>query len=258
MKSRLEEIGIRLLLIARLVPLVRAFNRFVRFIAFGSHRLEFLCDWGGYRHPPEWFDHFFDQYWRWKYTRNPMSWERGVFATLAMPEAGRVLDLCCGGGFFSYHFYSRRASSIVAVDFDPKAINHAQRNFAAPNVEFVCADIREAMPSGPFDTIVWNAAIEHFTQDEISALLTAIRSRLAPNGILTGYTIVEKDDGKAHPDHEYEFKSDRDLAELLRPFFPNVSVISTKWRDQLEERENLYFFASQAAPLPFEGLRSFA
>lgn len=257
MRSRLEEIRTRFLLVLRLVPLLRAFNRFVRSFAAASHRAEFLCDWGGFRHPPEWFDHLIEQYWRWTYTRNPMSWERGVFATLAMPEGSRVLDLCCGGGFFSYHFYSRRASLIVAVDFDPRAISHAQRNFATANIEFLCADIRTGMPKGPFDAIVWNAAIEHFTQDEISALLATIKSRLTPIGILTGYTIVEKEGGKAHPDHEYEFKSGGDLADLLRPFFANVAVLSTKWRDQLEERENLYFFASQTTPLPFEGLKSY-
>lgn len=107
------------------------------------------------------------------------------------------------------------------------------------------------MPAGPFDTIVWNAAIEHFTQSEITALLTAIKVRLAPNGVLTGYTLVEKESGKSHPDHEYEFKSQQDLADLLRPFFANVRVFSTKWRDQLEERENLYFFASDEKKLPF-------
>lgn len=97
------------------------------------------------------------------------------------------------------------------------------------------------MPRGPFDTVIWNAAIEHLTQAEIAALLTAIKRRLAPSGILTGYTLIEKETGKSHPDHEYQFKSQQDLIEVLRPFFANVRVLSTMWRDQVEERENLYF-----------------
>jgi SAM-dependent methyltransferase len=250
-RSHLENTGIRFLLALRLVPLVRALNRFLRYFAAATHRVEFLCDWGGLRDPPEWFDHLLDQYWRWRYTRNPMSWERGIFAALVMPEGCRILDLCCGGGFFSYHFYSSRAATIVAVDFDPQAIAHARRNWKARNIEFLCADIRTDMPIGPFDTIVWNAAIEHFTLSEIIALLTAIKARLAPNGVLTGYTLVEKESGKSHPDHEYEFKSQHDLEDLLRPFFVNVTVLDTKWRDQLEERENLYFFASDRKKLPF-------
>jgi SAM-dependent methyltransferase len=249
--SLIEEIGIRFLLALRLVSVIRGINRVLRRVTAYSHHVEFLCDWGGFRRPPEWFDHLFEQYWRWRYTRNPMSWERGVFATLVMPEGARILDLCCGGGFFSYHFYSSRASSVIGVDFDPKAIAHARRNFSAQNIEFVCGDIRTDMPIGPFDTIVWNAAIEHFTQAEIASLITAIKARLAPTGILTGYTLVEKESGKSHPDHEYEFKSQQDLADLLRPFFVNVTVLDTKWRDQLEERENLYFFASDTQNLPF-------
>jgi SAM-dependent methyltransferase len=233
-RSTLEDIIIRFLLALKLVPLVRALNRGVRRFAAATHRLEFLCDWGGLCHPPEWFDHLLDQYWRWRYTRNPMSWERGIFAALVMPEGCRVLDLCCGGGFFSYHFYSRRASSVIGVDFDPRAISHARRQFALSNVEFRCADIRNDMPNGPFDTIVWNAAIEHFTEGEITALLTAIKVRLAPNGALTGYTLVEKESGKSHPDHEYEFKSKQDLVDLLRPFFANVTVFNGETKSRSE------------------------
>jgi len=232
-----------------LEPVIRLANRCLRRLTATGHKLEYLMDWGGARKPPEWFDHLTDQYWKWRHTRNPMSWERGVFAALAIPQGCRLLDLCCGGGFFDYHFYSSRASQIVAVDFDLKAIAHAEEHFKAPNIQFVCADIRTHMPLGDFDTIIWNAAIEHFTQAEIASLLQMVRARMRRGGILTGYTIVERDTGKAHPDHEYEFKSKDDLAAVLRPFFSNVTILETKWKDQFEERENLYFFASDG-PLP--------
>lgn len=243
--------GIKLILALRLEAAIRAINRSLRWAAARGHRLEYLFDWGGFRAPPEWFDHLTDQYWRWHFTRNPMSWERGVFAALAMPQGSRVLDLCCGGGFIAYHFYSGRASSVLAVDFDPKAITHAQRNFKAPNLEFRCADIRTDMPPGSFDTIVWNAAIEHFTEVEIATLLSAIKQRLAVGGILAGYTIAEQATGKSHPDHEYEFKSKQDLSDILRPYFSNVLIFDTHWGDIYEERDNLYFYASEA-PLPFD------
>ena len=250
-KEALTNYGIKAILALHLESTVRGFNRLMRRAAARSHHLEFLLDWGGYRKPPEWFDHLTDQYWRWHVTRNPMSWERGVFATLAMPQGGRVLDLCCGGGFIPYHFYAGRAAAVLAVDFDPAAIAHAQKNFQAPNLEFRCADIRSAMPAGPFDTIVWNAAIEHFTDVEITALLSAIKQRLCSTGILAGYTIVERADGKSHPDHEYEFTSKEDLARVLRPYFKHVTVFETRWQDMFEERRNLYFYASDA-PVPFD------
>ncbi len=231
-------------------PFVKMMNRLLRALTFWGHWLQFQVEWRFAPHPPEWFDHTIDQHWRWDFTRNPMSWERGVFGALAMKQGGRVLDLCCGGGFFSYHFYSLRASKIIAVDFDPLATRHATKNFKAANLEFRCADIRTGMPEGSFDNVVWDAAIEHFTEQEIADVLRQIKQRLGATGILTGYTIVERDE-KSHPDHEYEFKSKADLARILTGNFGNIRVFETKWSDPLEERHNLYFYASDAA-LPFE------
>lgn len=250
-RKAIARFGIALILALHLEPCVRLINRWMRRMSAHGHHLEFLIDWGGFRAPPEWFDHLTDQYWKWHVTRNPMSWERGVFAALAMPQGSRVLDLCCGGGFITYHFYAGRASSVLAVDFDPKAITHARRNFRASNLEFRCVDIRTDMPPGSFDTVVWNAAIEHFTEAEIAMLLSAIKQRLVATGVLAGYTIIEKATGKSHPDHEYEFKSKQDLANMLQPHFANVLVFDTEWRDIYEERINLYFFASEAS-LPFD------
>jgi SAM-dependent methyltransferase len=231
---------------------VKALNRILRHVSTWTHHLQFQIEWRYANHPPEWFDHYLDQYWRWPYSRNPMSWERGIFGALAMKPGCRVLDLCCGGGFFSYHFYSLRASKVIAVDLDPIATQHARRNFIAPNLEYRCADVRTGMPAGKFDNVVWDAAIEHFTEAEISAILGQIKGRLGSDGILSGYTIVERDE-KSHPDHEYEFKSKADLAQILKPHFKNLRVFETQWSDALEARHNLYFYASDRA-LPFDDL----
>ena len=229
---------------------VKAINGGLRCLSAAGHWLQFQIEWRYSPHPPEWFDHLIEQHWRWHVTRNPMTWERGVFGAFAMKQGSRVLDLCCGGGFVSYHFYSSRASKIIAVDFDPLATQHAKRNFKAPNLEFRCADIRTGMPEGSFDNVFWDAAIEHFTEAEIAEILTQIKQRLGSSGILSGYTIVERDE-KSHPDHEYEFKSKSDLAQILTKHFANIRVFETQWSDQLEARHNLYFYASDG-PLPFD------
>ena len=36
-----------------------------------------------------------------------------------------MLDLCCGDGFNSFYFYSLRAASVTAIDFDREAIRWA-------------------------------------------------------------------------------------------------------------------------------------
>ena len=164
-----------------------------------------------------------------------------------MRQGARVLELCCGDGFNAHHFYSIRAGSIVSVDFDPEAIRAAQRNFEAPNVAYRVADIRTQMPEGTFDNIVWDAAIEHFTEAEIRQLMTAIKSRLTRGGVVSGYTIVEREAGKSHHEHEYEFKSKEDLLRLLQPYFRNVRIFETIY----PSRHILYFFAGDA-DLPFD------
>jgi cyclopropane fatty-acyl-phospholipid synthase-like methyltransferase len=141
----------------------------------------------------------------------------------------------------------------LSVDFDPKAIDYARKHFRAENVTYELADIRTQMPNGIFDNIVWDAAIEHFTETEIADVMANIKQRLTPTGILSGFTIVERSDGKKMlPHHEYEFKSKDDLARFFRPHFQNVKVFETIYPD----RHNLYFWASDGI-IPFmEGWKS--
>jgi SAM-dependent methyltransferase len=136
---------------------------------------------------------------------------------------------------------------VLSVDFDPRAIRYARKNFKAPNVTYQIADIRTQMPEGVFDNVIWDTAIEHFTEGEIAVLMTDIKRRLIPGGVLSGHTIVERPDGqKMLPHHEYEFRSKEDLARFFAPHFKNVRVFETIY----PERHNLYFWASDGT-LPF-------
>lgn len=224
---------------------IKAVNRGLRALTARGHRLQMSMEW---RLPPnpEWFDHFIDQHAQWSQTRIPFCWERGIFNLLAIKPGASVLELCCGDGFNAHHFYSIRANRIHSIDFDPAAIAHAQKNFRAPNVSYTTGDIRKDLPSGAWDNIIWDAAIEHFTEIEIALLMNAIRQRLKQGGTLSGYTILEAEQ-KQHHDHEYEFKSKQDLARMLKPHFQNVLV----WQTDYPTRRNLYFFASDG-PLPFD------
>jgi len=165
-----------------------------RWVSSAYHRL-FLVQWGIYP-LPEFYEHKIGMFWAWGPTRQAYWVERGVFSLLTMKQGCKVLELCSGDGFNAHHFYSCRAGSVLAVDFDPKAISYARRNFKAPNVTYEVADIRTQMPDGPFDNIVWDGAIEHFTEQEILDLVGAIKKRLAPNGAVSGYTFVEASTGK--------------------------------------------------------------
>jgi len=103
------------------------------------------------------------------------------------------------------------------------------------------------MPSGKFKNVVWDAAIEHFTPTEIGKIMSEIKDRLTPDGILSGYTIVEKSPGVQQlSHHEYEFKDKNDLMRFLAPHFRNINVFETIFPD----RHNLYFWASDES-IPF-------
>jgi len=235
----------------KLVPLIRFHNRMLRKVNRFFHKLQFVLEWR--LSNPEYFEHQMDLNWKWHETRSAYPMERGVFSGFALrndsPPKGATLDLCCGDGFYSYYFYSKRSAKVVGIDFDPQAINFAIRNYQiAGNIDFIVGDIRSDIPDGPFDNIVWDAAIEHFTELEIKGLVGRIKAELKSDGILSGYTIVESEHGGKHlHQHEYEFHNKEDLARFLSPHFRNVQVFSTTYPD----RTNLYFYASDSL-LPFE------
>jgi SAM-dependent methyltransferase len=226
--------------------LIRKINGVLRRVTAFTHQIQFLIEWG-IQPTPVWFDHFLDQYYLWRRSRTPLGWERGIFSLLAMRQGARVLELCCGDGFNAYHFYSIRASSIVAVDYDPEAIQFARRHFVAPNIRYEVADIRTAMPSGPFDNIIWDAGIDYLTEQEINKVMADIKSRLAEGGILSGYTILEFGSGNYRHGNQYDFMSKEDLLRFLQPHFENVRVFETIYPN----RHNLYFFAGNSE-LPFD------
>jgi len=226
---------------------LRRINRVVRMFSAGMHAIQYKVDWE-MSHVPEWYDHYLDLSYGWTKNRNPLWVERGVFSSLVLKQGVNLLELCCGDGFNTYHFYSIKAHKIIAVDFDESALKHANIFNKAENIEFIFCDIRKEIPQGKFDNIIWDAAIEHFTPDEIDGIIKTIKKRLAVNGVLNGYTIVEKSDGtKSLSHHEYEFQSKEDLIRFLNPHFQNVKVFETIY----PMRHNLYFYASDHV-LPFD------
>ena len=229
-----------------IVATVRWMNFGVRKFSALTHRFQFLVEWSVDN--PEYFDHNIDLYSSWHRSRESFPLERGVFSSFALSPNSNVLDLCCGDGFNSFYFYSLRAASVTAVDFDREAIRWAKRNYTAKNLIFNVGDIRTDIPDGPFDNIVWDAAVEHFTESEICSIMERIKTVLDPNGTLSGYTIIEPADGGKHlHQHEYEFHSKEDLSRFLSPHFKNVHIFETIF----PTRTNLYFYATDGL-LPFE------
>ena len=227
------------------ISAVKFLNVLMRKATAATHFLQYALQWG-WEPKPEWFDHFLDQHWQMS-AKNISLWvERGVFSRMLLKPGGRLLEICCGDGFNARHFYSSAAATVTAIDFDEDAIPHAKRYNSAPNITYLQRDIRKGLPAGPFDNIVWDAAIEHFTEQEIDRLLKEIISLLGDTGIISGYTLTVRDDGrKSNALHEYEFRDKDDLRRFFTPHFKYVKV----WETIYPTRHNLYFAASQQ---PFE------
>jgi methylase of polypeptide subunit release factors len=130
-------------------PLMRLAESYLRrFYTFDTQRL-----WESPHPPPEWFDHRANLF-RWSELRLPYWVERGAYSCEPMFSGCRVLDLCCGDGFYAYYFYSSIASRIDAVDRDPKAIRHAKKWHHHPNIQFVQLDaVSDAFPMAEYDVI---------------------------------------------------------------------------------------------------------
>jgi phospholipid N-methyltransferase len=230
--------GPRALLFRLLVPPIRAGNRLIRSITSHTHRFQLRVE-GVLRPQSEWFDHYVDSNWQWGATGRSSFVERGVFSNLVVRPGANVLELCSGDGFNTKHFYSGRATRVVGVDANPEALAHAKRANAADNVSYELRDIRESLPDGPFDNVVWDSALHHFTPQETGKILALVKERMAPAAVLSGYTEVE--------DIEYayrkvDFRDKSDVAELLGRAFKHVMVMETPD----PERTNLYFFASDS------------
>ncbi len=178
-------------------------------------------------------------------------WKVQYFAALALNPESAFLELCCGMGWYTDYFYSPFASEIVAVDFDPRAIEMAQRFHQRPNVKYEVMDIREKFPSGPFASVIWDGAIEHFTADEINGIMQKMRLVMTPGARLVGYTVAEPAEAPSLPTHETHFQGIKHLASLLKSYFKNVRVFERLHPTLSPPRHNLFFYASDG-PLPFD------
>lgn len=224
------------------ISTVKFVNWMMRTMTAGTHFLQYALEWG-WEPKPKWFDHFLNQHWQMSAKNSGLHVERGVFSRFLLKPNGRLLELCCGDGFNSRHFYSSAVRSVTAVDFDASAISHARRFNSAPNVDYQQRDIRSGLPEGPFDNIVWDAAMDYLTPAEIEKLLTEIVHLLGKTGIVSGYAVRERDDGrKSNAYQEFQFKDKDDLRRFLAPHFAHVKV----WETIHPTRHNLYFAASQS------------
>ena len=187
-----------------------------------SQRL-FASQWGF--SAPEWYDHRHS----WL---DPDKWnhdfvDASVYNVLPrLPLGGSMLSLCCGDGFFEKHYYSKRCSSIVAVDRDNSALAYASRLHKAPNIDYRLSDIFDLdFPSNSFDVVVLRSAIEHFTEDQQRDIAASTKRWLKPGGWFVGDTPANpqhNESNKLLEHHEHEWSSENEMRQDLMRYFSDV------------------------------------
>jgi 2-polyprenyl-3-methyl-5-hydroxy-6-metoxy-1,4-benzoquinol methylase len=221
-----------------------------RWLASLAHFGLYIVQWG-IKPTPEWFDHNLDAYWQWPKKKNSSWLERGFFNSLCL-EGGSALELTCGDGFYTSRFYARKLKNMVACDRDAKAIASARKYSSADNVNYVVADILTSMPSGEFNHVIWDFGFpwcDHFTAQQVDAVVVQAKGRLCPNGVFSGYLALlsdPKERGRMDSAGEVSFRDIGALKAFLQRHFAHTCVIETS----SPGRRNAYFYASDGI-VPF-------
>jgi SAM-dependent methyltransferase len=127
----------------------------------------------------------------------------------ARAHGRRVLDLACGEGYGSA-VLARTAASVVGVDANPEAFEHARRKYAAANLSFE-RDMVETW-TGDVDCVVFLQTIEHVRDPD--AVLARLRDLVGAGGVVyvstpNVLTLAPKGEPRSgNPWHVREYRPD--------------------------------------------------
>jgi SAM-dependent methyltransferase len=193
------------------------------------HKSQFRRDWRFFSQDPP---HFYNQRWNgFEFTygkrRSPYAFFRGFLASEVIREGDDLLDVGCGDGFFSNTFFSARCRHVDAIDIERDAIETAKRLNGSPKIDFHILDaVRDPFPSDRYDVIVWDGAIGHFSQSDLSFVLKKILLALSPSGMFVGSESL----GAEGSDHLQFFQDESALASVFKPYFKHVFIRSAEYR----------------------------
>jgi SAM-dependent methyltransferase len=141
--------------------------------------------------------------------------------------AERVLDMACGEGYGS-EVLSRSAASVLGVDANPEAFEHARLRYVRSNLRFERGMVELHGEAGAYDAVVFLQTIEH-VRDPVG-VLEHFRSLLAPGG--TAYVSTPNvltlappgADKSQNPWHIREYRA-AEFGELCTTVFGRVELL---------------------------------
>lgn len=139
----------------------------------------------------------------------------------------RVIDTACGEGYGS-EVLSRGAASVVGVDANPEAHEHARLRYRRQNLSFERGLVETHGEPGAYDAVVFLQTIEHVHDPE--AVLAHFRALLAPGGtayVSTPNLLTLASPGAEKSDNPWHLKEYRagEFAALCRTAFDDVQLL---------------------------------
>ncbi len=139
----------------------------------------------------------------------------------------RLLDLASGEGYGAA-VLAARASSVVGVDANPEAFDHARLRYRAPRLRFERGMVELYGEPGSFDAVTFLQTIEHVA--EPAAVLAHIRALLVPGGtayISTPNLLTLAPPGAHKSDNPWHVKEYRsgEFLDLCRGVFEEVTLL---------------------------------
>jgi SAM-dependent methyltransferase len=139
----------------------------------------------------------------------------------------RVLDMACGEGYGS-DVLARAAQTVVGVDANPDAHDHARLRYRRPNLSFERGMVENFGQPEAFDAVVFLQTIEHVQDPQ--AVLGHFRRLLSPGGVAyvstpNVLTLAGPDRSKSdNPWHIREYRA-QEFEQLCRSVFGQVQVL---------------------------------
>jgi SAM-dependent methyltransferase len=151
-----------------------------------------------------------------------------VYEWIGARVAGlRMIDMACGEGYGS-EVLSRSAASVLGLDANPEAHEHARLRYRRQNLEFDRGMVENYGAPSAYDGLVFLQTIEH-VQDPV-AVLRHFRGLLAPGGVAyisTPNVLTLAPPGEArsgNPWHVREYRPE-EFRELCGSVFAHVELL---------------------------------
>jgi 2-polyprenyl-3-methyl-5-hydroxy-6-metoxy-1,4-benzoquinol methylase len=150
-----------------------------------------------------------------------------VYEWIAARIAGlRVVDMACGEGYGSDLLAGAGAASVVGVDANPEAHEHARLRYRRPNLRYE-RDLIETFAE-PCDAVVFLQTIEHVADP--GGVLEHFKSMTGPDGVAyvsTPNLLTLAPEGAEKSDNPWHLKEYRaaEFRELCEAHFGRVELL---------------------------------